>query len=115
LNQYRETGFDQWLKDNISAKVYVGVSAGTIVATPSIDVADIEPRDQNISGIKDTSGLSFIAVEVEPHCTGARFEVIEQYAQARPNPVYAIDDQTALKCQNGTIEVVSEGSWKKYE
>ncbi len=29
-------------------------------------------------------------------------------------PAYAIDEQTAIKVVDGTVEVVSEGQWKKF-
>ena len=29
-------------------------------------------------------------------------------------PAYAIDDQTAIKVADGTVEVVSEGHWKLF-
>jgi hypothetical protein len=29
-------------------------------------------------------------------------------------PAYAIDDQTAIKVTDGTVEVVSEGHWKRF-
>jgi dipeptidase E len=31
-----------------------------------------------------------------------------------PVPVYAIDDQTAVKVVDDTVEVVSEGHWKLF-
>ena len=31
-----------------------------------------------------------------------------------PVPSYLIDDQTAIKVADGTIEVVSEGNWKLF-
>ena len=31
-----------------------------------------------------------------------------------PGPAYAIDDQTAIKVIDGTVEVVSEGHWKLF-
>jgi dipeptidase E len=39
---------------------------------------------------------------------------IEKLAATIPVPSYAIDDQTAIKVTNGTIEVVSEGHWKLF-
>jgi dipeptidase E len=30
-------------------------------------------------------------------------------------PAYAIDDETAVKVVDGTVEVVSEGRWKLFE
>ena len=34
------------------------------------------------------------------------------WAASIGGPAYAIDDQTAMKVVDGTIEVVSEGRWK---
>lgn len=39
----------------------------------------------------------------------------EKWAAKMPVSGYAIDDQTAIKVKNGTVEIVSEGSWKLFE
>ncbi len=39
---------------------------------------------------------------------------LERKAAELPVPTYAIDDQTAIKVVNGTVEVVSEGHWKRF-
>jgi dipeptidase E len=36
----------------------------------------------------------------------------EKWAAGIGGPAYAIDDQTAIKVVDGTVEVVSEGHWK---
>ena len=36
----------------------------------------------------------------------------EQWAAGISGPAYAIDDETAIKVVDGTVEVVSEGHWK---
>jgi len=38
----------------------------------------------------------------------------ERWASGMSVPAYAIDDQTAIKVANGTVEVVSEGHWKLF-
>jgi dipeptidase E len=38
----------------------------------------------------------------------------EQWAAKVPVPGYAIDDRTAIKVIDGTVEVVSEGHWKLF-
>jgi len=38
----------------------------------------------------------------------------ERWAATIPNPAYAIDDDTAIKVSDGTVEVVSEGHWKLF-
>ena len=37
---------------------------------------------------------------------------IEAWAAGLSVPAYAIDDETAIKVVDGTVEVVSEGHWK---
>jgi dipeptidase E len=37
---------------------------------------------------------------------------VEKWAAGVPAPTYAIDDETAVKVTDGTVEVVSEGHWK---
>jgi dipeptidase E len=37
-----------------------------------------------------------------------------KWAAGMPVPGYAIDDQTAIKVTDGTVEVVSEGHWKLF-
>jgi dipeptidase E len=34
------------------------------------------------------------------------------WAAGFSSPAYAIDDQTAIKVADGTVEVVSEGHWR---
>ena len=115
LDQVRKTGFDKWLKNNIDHKVYVGSSASTILMTPSIAVAGLEPGDENLSGLTDTTGLGYVKFEVEPHCDAARLETVKEYAQNTPNSVYAIDDDTAIQVVDGEVTVISAGSWRLYD
>ena len=39
---------------------------------------------------------------------------IEEWASGIPAPTYAIDDETAIKVIDRTVEVVSEGNWKLF-
>jgi dipeptidase E len=38
----------------------------------------------------------------------------EKWASEIAGPAYAIDDETAIKVTDGTVEVVSEGHWKLF-
>jgi dipeptidase E len=116
LNQFRITGIGKWLGGLLkhSDKVYVGASAGTIVATPSIEIASIPPGDPNIPNLENLRGMNWVNFEIEPHCDARRFKTIEFYAQSRRNSVYAIDDETAIVVDGNIVRIVSEGTWKKY-
>ena len=63
LERVRSTGFDRIIKRMVYAnKVYVGVSAGSIIATPNINKAD--------TGNPDTqaAGLSLLHAYIDVHC-----------------------------------------------
>ena len=38
----------------------------------------------------------------------------ESWAAGIAGPAYAIDDETAIKVVDGTVEVVSEGHWRHF-
>jgi hypothetical protein len=38
----------------------------------------------------------------------------EQWAAGIPGEAYAVDDETALKVVDGSVEVVSEGQWRLF-
>jgi dipeptidase E len=47
--------------------------------------------------------------EMLPHNTLAN---AERWAASLGCPAYAIDDETAIKVTDGSVEVISEGHWK---
>jgi dipeptidase E len=115
LNQVRSVGMDYWMNREKENKVFVGGSAGSILVTPTIEIADSGPiNDENLPEIIDLTAIGWVDFEIEPHTTPETVESIEQYADAKGIPVYAIDDQTAIKVVDGTVEVVSEGFWKAF-
>ena len=65
------------------------------------------PDDRTL-GVVDFS--IFPHLDVFPQNTLAE---AEPWAADIAGPAYAIDDQTAIKVTDGTVEVVSEGQWKR--
>jgi dipeptidase E len=39
----------------------------------------------------------------------------EQWAAGLGVPSYAIDDDTAIKVVDGTVDVISEGHWQRFD
>jgi dipeptidase E len=95
--------------------VWVGVSAGSMVMTPRIGEDFVNWKspdgDDRTLGIVDFSIFPHLSNEFMPENTLAN---AERWAADIGGPAYAIDDQTAIKVDNGTVEVVSEGSWKYF-
>lgn len=114
LNQVRLTGFDEWLKTVLEDKVYMGISAGSIVATPSIAIASVDNGDENLCGITDLSGLSLVDFEVSPHTPeDVSMKGNEEYSRTISNVLYSLDDNSAIEVNGKEIKVISEGIWHK--
>ena len=95
--------------------VYVGLSAGSMVMAPSIgkDFVGWTPP----TGGDETLGM--VGFSIFPHLDHEMLPDnsmadAERWAAGMPVPGYAIDDQTAIKVIDGTVEVVSEGHWKLF-
>jgi dipeptidase E len=116
LDQTRKTGLDDWLKENVDKKIYVGGSASSILITPTIGVAGISAfHDENLPGVEDLTGLNFVNFEIVPHVPGwGSYKDCEEYAAKTKNKVYALDDSSAIKVNGNNVEVVTEGAWKAY-
>jgi dipeptidase E len=96
-------------------KVYVGVSAGSIVLTPNVGADfvrwNLPHGDDRALGVVDFSLFPHLDHEMLPDNSMAN---AERWAAGLPVPAYAIDDQTAIKVTDGTVEVVTEGHWKHF-
>jgi dipeptidase E len=95
--------------------VYVGLSAGSMVMAPNIGEDFVRWRpstggDRTL-GLVDFAMFPHLDHEALPDNSMAD---AERWAASVPVPGYAIDDQTALKVVDGTVEVVSEGHWKLF-
>ena len=102
------------LLPSLSDTVWVGVSAGSMVMTPRVGDAFVQwtpPDDDPTSlGVVDFSIFPHLGHEDMPHNTMA---YAERWAADIAGPAYAIDDQTAIKVADGTVDVISEGTWRR--
>ena len=95
--------------------VYVGLSAGSMVMTPRIGEFFVGWKpptggDETL-GVVDFSIFPHLDHEMLPYNTMAN---AEKWAAGLSVPGYAMDDETALKVVDGTVEVISEGQWKLF-
>jgi len=108
----RQSGFTE-LMPSLRRTVWVGLSAGSMVMTPRIGEDFVGWKapagDDSTLGVVDFSIFPHLDHELLPENTMAD---AERWAAAIPGPAYAIDDETAIKVADGTVEVVSEGHWK---
>jgi dipeptidase E len=110
----RESGLADLLP-SLSEKVWVGLSAGSMVMTPRIgqDFVEWKPPtggDETL-GVVDFSICPHVNPEGMP---GNSMAEAESWAASIGGPAYAIDDETAIRVTDGAVDVVSEGQWKLF-
>ena len=108
----RQSGFADLLP-SLDA-VYVGLSAGSMVMTPRIgqDFVGWTPPE----GGDETLGL--VDFSIFPHLDNPdlpdnTMSTAERWAAKLNGPAYAIDDETAFRVVDGSVDVISEGHWKQ--
>jgi len=108
----QQSGLADLLPSLLRKIVYVGLSAGSMVMTRF----GTTYGNHTLPTESDKS-LGFVDFALHPHLDHEWFPKnslanIEKLAATLPMPSYAIDDQTAIKVTDGSIEVISEGHWK---
>lgn len=112
-----KSGLTELLPELLKDKVYVGVSAGSMVTNPDL-VLKLSQQiyEEDMSETEEMAGLNFVDFYFLPHLNSEWFkkmrrENIEKAGLEVKKPIYALDDESALKIVDGNIEVVSEGEW----
>ncbi len=95
--------------------VWVGLSAGSMVMTPRIGDDFVVWRPP--AGGDETLGV--VGFSIFPHVDHPALPentmaAAEQWAAGLGVPAYAIDDDTAIRVVDGTVDVVSEGHWRRF-
>jgi len=134
---FEQSGLTEVLTSLNKDMVYVGVSAGSMAVNAIFGETFSNPRGGsgtpltmenvifNIGGSEVSralftgKGAGLTDFAVIPHFNNPAFEEAcglnaEKWAAKIPAPVYAIDENTAISITNGTVEVVSEGTWKLF-
>jgi dipeptidase E len=137
-NWMRRSGLAGLLPTLRPEAVYVGVSAGSMVAADTFVETFDEPAREVDGPLKSEDivfatpegdldrilvtgqGVGLVDFAVIPHFEhehhlDASLANAEKWAARIPAPTYAIDDETAIKVVDGVPEVVSEGQWKLFQ
>jgi len=109
----RQSGLADLLP-SLGNTVWVGLSAGSMVMAPRVGDEFVEAKP-SITG--DDGALGIVDFSIFPHLDHPDLPAntlahAERWAAGIGGPAYAIDDETAIKWVDGSVEVISEGSWK---
>ena len=112
-----KSGLQELLSEYLKTKVWVGISAGSMVTNPDL-AAKISQAvyDEDYDKIGEMPGLHYVDFYFLPHLNSTYFpklveENIKKIAKRIPKKIYAMDDQGALKIVDGKVEIISEGKY----
>ena len=110
--------------------VYVGASAGSMMVTPALNFnqdrfkkTGVYYDDQFGEAMSSSAGsaktLGLVDFVIRPHFEADYFpqttlKNVEKWAAKTDYPLYALDDQSALKVIDGKVDVISRGRWKLF-
>lgn len=117
-----KSGLKAMLPEMLKTKIYVGASAGSMVTAKNMSITHSKKLyygDLSEQKYNDETGLGFVAFQIRPHFNSPHFpkanvKYLEEMAKEIPDPIYALDDNSALKVVDGEVEIISEGEWKRF-
>ncbi|MHB1316480.1 MAG: Type 1 glutamine amidotransferase-like domain-containing protein [Minisyncoccota bacterium] len=81
--------------------VYVGVSAGSLIVGPSIQIANEVHPDKNEVGMTDFTGFNIVDLIIFPHYSTDLEEEIKSFEERNNVKIERIDNSQALLIENG--------------
>ncbi len=102
LQKIRESGLDQLLPS--FGGLYVGVSAGSIVVGPNIEVSG--PWDENDVNLSDTTGIKIVDFAVVPHYQRKDQAIVEDLKNRVDYEIMELTDNQAVLVENGERKII---------
>ncbi len=116
----RKSGLENLLPKLLETRVYVGVSAGSMVTNKNLalNLSQVV-YGEDLDRTEEMTGLQYVDFYVLPHLNneyfaGLRKENIEKAIQGMTEKIYVLDDNSALKVIDGKIEIISEGEYLEF-
>lgn len=114
----KKSGLIKLLPNLLKTKVWVGVSAGSIVTNPALTLSNQDKKiyyEENF-GYRSEEALGLVDFYIRPHLNSSFFphaskKNLEKVAKEVSETIYGIDDNSAIKVVGNKVKVVSEGEW----
>lgn len=118
MHWVEKSGLQDSLPELLKTRVYAGISAGSCIAGPTVYNSVQNLFDEKYD-LRVEKGLGLVNFQFIPHLNSNWFpkineENLERESKNLTEPVYALDDNSAIVNNNDKLEIVSEGKWRKF-
>lgn len=119
MNWIIKTNSKQEFVSLLRTRIFIGLSAGSMIASKwwscKYDTRFYDEPD----GPEKYECLGFVDFHIMPHVSSSEFpkvtlNSIAELANEVQEPIYALDDNSAVKVDGDEITVISEGVWKRF-
>lgn len=117
MHAINEIGLQEDLLNLLKEKVWLGVSAGSMVTGPDLALSLSQKiYEEDLEEKQEMKGLGLTEFYLLPHLNSEWFknvteENIRNNTKDITRKLYALDDNCAIKVVDGVEEVVGEGKW----
>lgn len=115
-----KSGLKEILLKFLETKVWVGISAGSMVTNPDLSLKISQTvYGEDFDKTEEIDGLNFVDFYTLPHLNSQYFpnvnlENLQKLSEKINKKIYALDDQSALKVVDGKVEIISEGEYLEF-
>lgn len=114
MNWINKSGLVKLLPEMLKNKVYMGLSAGSMVTGPDLNLRMLKEIYGEEVEKKPMTGLGYVDFYFLPHLNNPNFAlrtelILKDIMKGISRKTYVLDDQCALKVADGKIEVVGGG------
>jgi dipeptidase E len=109
LKAVQDSGFDKVIKELIAKGViYIGVSAGSIICGPSIELAGWDGGDENIVRLSSLIGMNLTPYNVYVHYDSKRQKIVKEKSKESLFPIITLTNKQALLVRGDKTELVGD-------
>jgi dipeptidase E len=112
-----KSGLATIMPELLKSKVYVGVSAGSMVTSKDLSLRPSQLiYREDLDRSNDMPGMNLVSFYFIPHLNSPYFDnvredFIKKTVRDIKEKIYIVDDNGAIKVDGSNIEVISEGKW----
>lgn len=120
MRSIHDSGLKELLPELLQNKVWVGVSAGSMVTNKDLQLKTSQLLyGEDLSETEIMQGLNYVNFYFLPHLnseyfTRLRKENIEKAIEGITEKVYCVDDAGAVRVVDGKAEMVTEGEYLEF-
>ena len=110
LRAVLDSGFDKIIKELLSqGVVYIGSSAGSYIACPSIVMSTFSERGYDRCGLTDYKAMNLVSFVMKAHYTSDMMERLKKDFSDTGFPLRILTDNQALLVQDAKVQLLGGG------